>query len=108
MTARARTGIHAFVANACAIEGTIGIRDALGTATYVRVTPVFGQTRADAVVASCIRTARIQIAGIDNYRRCCNRTGITITERITGVSFGTGADGHVIIDRAQRSDAAGA
>jgi len=36
----------------------------------------------------------------------CDRSGIAITEGIAGVSLGTGAHRHVIVDRAQRSDGA--
>lgn len=36
----------------------------------------------------------------------CDRSGIAITEGITGVSLRTGAHGYVVVHRAQRSDGA--
>jgi hypothetical protein len=61
-TARARAGINTLVADTCAIVSAIGVHDALGVATHVRITLVFGQAYANTIVASCVRSAWIRIA----------------------------------------------
>lgn len=68
-TARAWAGIRALVADARAIMSAIGVHYTLGPATHVRIALVLGQAHANSIVASRVRSARIQVAGIDNRRR---------------------------------------
>jgi len=58
------TGVGAFIANARLISGAFGVDDAFGPAAGVWIALIFGQTAANAVVATRVRAARRWIAWV--------------------------------------------
>jgi hypothetical protein len=64
LAASSRARIHAFVANASSVSGTLGTDNALGSTSRVRVALIFGQAGAYAVVALSVSTAGGRIARV--------------------------------------------
>lgn len=68
LTTGADAWIHALVAQAGLVQGTIGVQNTLWTTTHVRIALKLRQTRANTVVASGVRTTGRWIARVFGYQ----------------------------------------
>lgn len=109
-TTRTHTGIHALVALASLVAGTVRVQNTLGTTAHIGIALELGQTRAlSIVVAQCIGATWRGIAGIVRCGWCADRwcaLGCTANEGIALVASRAAADGRVLNDAALRQDAA--